>query len=202
MSEMRLVTNVGDRPYTDGYAGTTYLFNPGATQVVPKEAADLWFGDPTVRNEKHRRRREQEYDRLRIRYGGFDDNDIFEENRPRVKVTSIDGETEFTTVLDDPQGDTVHDAIQTVNEHAELVGLIEQQQREVAELREMLKKNMRAEKSMAAAGDLPTDDPEPVPSQAARKRAAKRGASKLPDGLDEAIESVRLDALPVDSPTG
>lgn len=166
--EMRRVTNVGEEPLVDAYDGTHYWIEPGNSAVVPREAVDLWFGDNDLIDGPHRRPRNEELNRLRIRYGANDDEALWEQNQPRVKVATLDGD-ECETVLSDPTGDKVTPASDTVDEKRELWELIETQRRELASLQREFQRTQRAEDAIAD-GELEEDQPVTPTSRKARQR--------------------------------
>lgn len=175
MSDMRRVTNVGEEPLVDAFDGSHYWIEPGRDAVVPLEAVDLWFGDNTMVDEMHRKRRHDEMLRLRVRYGAIDTGDgemsadqLFDKNKPKVKVTTLDGE-ECETVLSDPLGEKVTPAETTVDEKRELWELIEKQQRELESLKREFRREARREDAIAV-GDLEEDEPQTVPSRRARNK--------------------------------
>jgi hypothetical protein len=168
MSDMRRVRNIGEEPLVDAFDGAHYWIEPGKDAVVPLEAVDLWFGDNTFVDEMHRRYRNDEYLRLRIRYGANDDEALWEQNKPKVQVLTLDGD-ELETVLSDPGGDKVTPTETTVDEKRELWQLIEQQQRELNALKRDFQKKTRQDEAVAE-GDLEEDEPQTVPSRRARSK--------------------------------
>ena len=167
MSVVR-VKNLRDETLVDGYDGTTYMIEPGSESVVPLHAAKLWFGDwDTVnRPERALRDRDDEFLRLRQRYGCPDDPAMWEDRKPLVKVTDVDGNDEFTTVIDDPTGTSVEQADVTINEHHDMLAMIRQQSKELETLKKQYQRQTRAEQPDADADE---DAPEPVASKRARR---------------------------------
>jgi hypothetical protein len=169
--EVRRITNEGDLPFADAYSGVQYVVEPGQSAIVPREAVDLWFGDNSTVDTSNRRARSQEIDRLHVRYGAYEDPELWEAAKPRVRVETLDGE--FThTVLSDPHGSHVTEHHGTVSEHEQLVDLIQQQAGELEKMRRELIAMKRADLAQPE-GPPPVDAREPVPSRAARGRGKK-----------------------------
>ncbi len=100
------VTNVGDEDFTDSYANHKYTIKAGSDTFVPFDAACLWLGDPRTQDlgprDKHR---SDEFHRIAFRMGALEaDREDFERVRPKLKVFSQDGQTEYRMVADDPDG--------------------------------------------------------------------------------------------------
>jgi hypothetical protein len=138
------VVNRGDAPYTIMYDSKPYKLMPGEDSFIPFSAACVWFGDPrstgqigAVQNERGIRSyipdRDTEVRRLRAKY----DNQFGDEStiirHPVVEVYAVTGER-ITTVLDDPSGESVNVATQTVTEQGNMVALIQAQQAQIDQL--------------------------------------------------------------------
>tara|TARA_R110000824_G_scaffold14042_8_gene60345 strand:- start:940 stop:1446 length:507 start_codon:yes stop_codon:yes gene_type:complete len=167
MSVVR-VKNLRKTTLVDGYDGTNYAIDAGKSVVVPLEAAKLWFGDWDTANKPERalRVRDDEFKRLTIRYGCADNPAAWEEWKPLVEVSDIDGEETFTTVIDDPTGTSVSKADVTVNEHTDMLEMIRQQSKELNVLKKQYEKEVREEQPESDADE---DTPEPVASKRARR---------------------------------
>lgn len=99
------LVNEGSEPFNMRYGPTQRLaIAPGASLFVNEDVAwhflGRWWTDNS--NPKTRERRE-EYGRLRTLYGAYEDETIWEKNRPRIVAYSPDG-NRITTVVDDPEG--------------------------------------------------------------------------------------------------
>lgn len=102
------VVNVGEKDFVDSYNSERFVIkagDPGGT-FVPWDAAVIWFGNPRAVNNQKYPARDEEYNRILTRYGGFGDIAAWEANRPRVEVFTTDGERLFP-VMDDPEGEKI-----------------------------------------------------------------------------------------------
>lgn len=112
-SDIVRVHNIGEQTLRLRYNNKVTVIEPGQDSIVARENAILHFGNPDAspdrpaKNRSIYNAREEEYHRLRGRYGaaeGKDDAGEYWDKRPRVKVYEQDG-TEWVTVLDDPKGE-------------------------------------------------------------------------------------------------
>jgi hypothetical protein len=88
---------------------------PGGEVVMPWDVFVCFFGDPKARNlSPQRMDRRDAYNRIRFKYGALDDNELWEQNRPRVECYRINGE-QITPLCDDPDGVDVHEATMSVS---------------------------------------------------------------------------------------
>lgn len=168
MSVVR-VTNRRDVVLVDSFYGTTYSVDPKGTAIVPLEAAKLWFGDWDTQNKPERalRERDDEYKRLLIRYGSGDNPVLWEEVKPLVTVTDVDGSDPVTTVIDDPSGTSVSQADVTVDQHQDMLGMIRQQAKDLDRLKKQYADQVRSDQPDADADE---DTPEPVASKRAKRQ--------------------------------
>jgi len=168
MSVVR-VTNRRDVVLVDSFDGTTYSVDPKGTAIVPLEAAKLWFGDWDTQNKPERalRERDDEYKRLLIRYGSGDNPALWEEVKPLVTVTDVDGNDPVTTVIDDPSGTSVSQADVTVDQHQDMLGMIRQQAKDLDRLKKQYADQVRSDQPDADADE---DAPEPVASKRAKRQ--------------------------------
>jgi hypothetical protein len=168
MSVVR-VTNLRDVALVDSYDGTTYSVVPGGQAIVPLQAAKLWFGDWDTKNKPDRamRERDDEHRRLMQRGGCADNPAMWEETKPHVEVTDVDGDDKFITVIDDPTGGAVTQADVTVDEHQDMLGMIRQQAKDLDRLKKQYETTVRSEQPDADADE---DKPEPVASKRARRQ--------------------------------
>lgn len=176
MAELRRVRNLSELPFFDAYGGQHFLIEPGAEALVPLEACDLWFGDNNLRNEVTRNYRNEEWERLKVRYGAYADEALWQEACPKVEVLTVDNEA-IETVLSDPHGTKVHVANPTIDEQTQLVQMIQQQQRDLETLRAEYQRMARSNEALAAGV---TEEDKPVAP--ASRRARNQGK---PLGVEE-----------------
>lgn len=184
---LRRVKNTGNARFIDFYDGAEYLVEPGGEIVVPAVATDLWFGNPTfVNRPPYKMERQAEYQRLLVRYGCHvpppegpgEDRSMF----PQVEVANLNGDRVYT-VLDDPKGERVHLAAQTVSDHQALLDQIKQQSDDIERMKDLYKDLMR--RDAALADGFATEDAPPTGASPS-KRAQTRGKSTVSD-ISEAL---------------
>lgn len=144
------------RPFVDDYASQRYVIEPNGETIVPYFAMVYWLGDPRAvdvgdrNSQPHLQHRTMELDRLQTKYGTYGDSwypqewEINEENSglypssrhrnlPKLEVTSMTGERLFT-VIDDPEGNHLNPATQTVNENRNMAEAVVQMQQQIQAL--------------------------------------------------------------------
>lgn len=101
------VTNTGDTPFIDKFDGQKFRVEPHSDTLVPFDAICLWMGNPGARDiDAKRRDRTDEFGRLRVRYGVYEHEHLWETARPHLEVTTLEGER-ILTVAEDPEGRAV-----------------------------------------------------------------------------------------------
>lgn len=162
------VTNNGTNDVTIGWDSKYHTIRASETKFVPAEAVINAFGDPRSSQSQRSVKTEggesavipsrlQEVRRLRLLYGGGgvgDDSNFNFVDIPSVSVETLEGE-KIPTVLDDPKGDTVNAATQTVSESNDLMAIISRQQKQIQLL---LEQTGIDEKAHASEEELPTDE--------------------------------------------
>ena len=131
------VTNTGQEEFRDMYASTPYRIPPGAAVVVPWHAATNWCGDPWLRNVGDKRHRDDEYARLRTRYGAYNKDDVWEANRPKVEVYDLNDER-VLMVVDDPSGNLSEPPSLSGDQGQYLLEYVERQQKQIDAMRAQL----------------------------------------------------------------
>lgn len=82
--------------------------------ILAWEIVVFWMGNPAMTNKNARQKdRTKEYDRIRVLFGAYYEDDVWERNRPPLEVFDLEGSRIFM-VADDPEGATVTQASQTV----------------------------------------------------------------------------------------
>lgn len=139
--------NVGPTDFLGVYASQRYPIPAGTRTIVPYFAMCLWMGDPRAVDVNDRDRyRLWEWERLRTKYGAYDDMAAWEANKPKLVATSLAGEV-LVTVVDDPEGD--HLKSSTVN--------VAEQQSIRDAMRAMQANIQRLEAELARTQGLPTN---------------------------------------------
>lgn len=161
------------------YAGARYNIPPGTEVFAPYEAAVLWLGDPTLIDEGVRKPRRDEYNRLCVKYGVYENSHLMDTQGPTLKVYSLDGQA-IPMLIDDPDGDSVTPDVQTKRENEDLRAAIERQANQLRLLEKRLQRN-------GADGEVVGDATADAPPEA-RGPAEPRVGVLGPDAVDTPIE--------------
>lgn len=172
--EVVRVHNEADKEFRGSYDGQRYVIPAGGAVIVPTEACWHWCGrqwlidEPPLKLERTR-----EMERLRLYYGAhFNDPDKtveekWEQNKPKLSVTTMDGER-FVTMLDDPLGKEVSPASQTVAERNLLSEQVDKLRRELAAMQGRLNSVERGEDQPDE--EVPEDSATSIPTGPRRGR--------------------------------
>jgi len=108
------VRNTAPVPFRQRFLREWYTIQPGTDAILPWDVFVAFFGDPSLQNHgPNRKDREESYKRLRFKYGSLEDNELWEQNRPRVECYRMNGER-IVPLVDDPEGTNVHQSAMTV----------------------------------------------------------------------------------------
>lgn len=98
--------NSSTKDFANEYEFKKYLIVGGTDAWLPAGCVVCWLGDPealTVRNNKPTEERYNEVRRIRTMYGAYDDDQLWDENKPSLEVYTSAGERVYTPA-DDPLG--------------------------------------------------------------------------------------------------
>jgi len=96
--------NDSPKPFRMRYLTVEYLIQPDDDLVVPWEVMVSFLGSPDTQNYGPRRMdRKNVYEKLRVKYGAYWDDDLWEQNKPHLSAYRVTGE-KLITVVDDPDG--------------------------------------------------------------------------------------------------
>lgn len=96
--------NDSTKPFRMRYLTLEYLIQPDDELVVPWEVMVSFLGSPDAQNLGPRRMdRKNVYEKLRVKYGAYHDDAVWEINKPQLSAYRVTGER-LTTVVDDPDG--------------------------------------------------------------------------------------------------
>lgn len=139
------------------YGKQVYMIPAHATMYVPYFAMVLYMGDPrSVDIDASRRYRTEEYARLRGKYGAYQDDELWEQNRPKLTCRTLEGEP-ITTVVDDPFGKDLTAVSESVTQRE----FLEQQIAQMAETQRRMQSELELQKQQLAArldADLSPED--------------------------------------------
>ncbi len=169
MDEVVSVTNAGAEPFVGHHLGQRIIIAPGETaDIVKREAAILWFGDPSaidhVKDGKEIDSRTRECERLDARYGVFsirrDEAQITptrtrEEAWPKVRVSKIGGKETYRMVVNDPEGSDLQPQNETKGERSLLMNEINEMKKRLERYEAQAARGI-SEPEGAAAVDAPT----------------------------------------------
>lgn len=154
------VTNLAKEDFRDTFCNQEYVIPAGKTGIVPDDACSLWFGHSTLLDQDREPLRRQEFERLKIRYGAYDDVDLWEREKPLVTVEDIEG-NKITTVIEDPTGETISPAPALNTDLQVLEEEVRKQQRQIGLLMEELERRKGQESALQV--ELPKDEPGSAP---------------------------------------
>ncbi len=158
--------------FTLGFDGREYTVKRGARVWVPFWAAVNAFGDPRsgpvvvpIKDSQSGETlgwipdRRSEVGRLRLYYGLHADNyQRFDDiSIPNVAVYDVNNEP-VTMVIHDPEGNSVTQATQTVDDRRQLLEVLDKQQEQIDQLR----RELGIESEIAKEDELPADDLSPA----------------------------------------
>lgn len=105
MATIVRIKNPTRSTFTAKYDGEAYTVPAGSESIVPIGAMITWAGDPSLRNHNARQKfRSEEVTRLHTKYGAYENEKLWERNKPKVEFYTMDGER-IWTVVDDPDGE-------------------------------------------------------------------------------------------------
>lgn len=107
--ELCRIVNKGKVPFVSKWEGNKFTIKPGSEIMVTRDAANRWTGNATVFDDGKVNARREEYNRLRVLYGAYENDTKWEENQPHLAVYDLDG-NRIITVIDDPEGTQVQPA--------------------------------------------------------------------------------------------
>lgn len=158
-----MAVNEGEGAVTLMYDSRTYRLEPSKAVPMPFAAACLWFGDPRASESVQSLRdarglvafipdRDTEVRRLRAKY----DNQMGDERvitgAPSVSLYSIPENERIYTVLDDPDGDRVIESSTTIQDQADLLAMVNRQQKQIELLTQAITSNQQTGFSPVAPG--------------------------------------------------
>lgn len=173
--------NNGDQTFVGKYARVTYTIPPGAQKVIPFVAACLWFGDPyAVDIDKKRQNRHREYERLRVKYGIYEHENLLHLLPTHIDIFDVETGEQITTLAQDPEGHSLGGAIGTETGERNTQQAISRLEAELAALKASQAGPLDDEAQVDP--DLVDAAPEAKPAKKAKRTTA--GAKKTNDGVD------------------
>lgn len=183
--------NDGDKLFSQKYGGVRYQIPAGGEAIVPYMAMCLWLGHPdAVDMDKKRRFRTQEFQRLCVKWGIYEHHDLVDERFPKVSAWSIIDNTEYITVVKDPDGKHLTPDVQTKAERDRMQTQLVAMQAQIAMLQAQMEQNAKEQAAEIAAGDTRTDQPSQRPEL----------TIPIPDDEDSTDDGIQGDDAMVDRP--
>lgn len=181
------VKNVGVKPHTFKWQKARYKIKPGDMGFVPYYAMVLSCGDPRtidVPGDPRKAFRTDEFRRLCVKYGIYENHQLFPQLVPQLEVSTIQGER-ITTVLEDPFGESNSEVTQNVLEQQALQANVSMLNDKIAELTAQLA-------HLSAGG------------QSTVTGAAEQveGADGQVEGADQSAGDAQAASPPVERPSG
>lgn len=159
--QMVQLVNRTDTDWIGQYARIKYECKAGGHRIfVPYHAMCYWFGHPDafdVPGDRLRQFRLEEFDRLKVLYGTYDDLEAFHEQKPQVELYSVETGERLITVKDDPEGRHLTPAVQSTTQQEALERAVRQMQEQVTRLNSELAVLKGEDESMTAADRIATD---------------------------------------------
>lgn len=94
------IRNVGTTVWEDGFDGRRYRIPVGAEVYLPAGAAMTWLGDWNARDDGRNQDRFAEQERLRMRYGAYENDALWGQVKPQLEVYTTD-DVRIPCVVDD-----------------------------------------------------------------------------------------------------
>lgn len=135
------VINEGDEPFTARYLTRMYSLPPGGRTILPWEVMVNFLGNPYAVNAPGRMDRQLFYKHLRVKYGAYDDDSAWETNKPRLAAYSLSTGERYKTVVDDPEGSTLHAAVTSMADQAAIQAQMAAMESRMKVLQQMLMDN-------------------------------------------------------------
>lgn len=178
------VLNKGSEDFKGQYDRDTYTIPAGSEGIAPWDAVCLWLGDPRATDTGVQKNRLEEYRRLTSKFGVYDEQDQFEDARPKLEVYRLNG-TRVTMLAEDPFGppvDVFGDTGGTVDTQTQ----ISQLQAMVNELKERVGDGPLPDVSEVGAGPDTDDDGNELPTDSASNISTTQPAmgDSNPTGFD------------------
>ncbi len=203
------VKNIGSSPFKSKYDSESYTVPPGSESLVPYAAMILWAGNPDARNiDARQRNRTLEVNRIRVKYGAYENEEKWAVNKPSLEFHTMDGER-IWTVMDDPEGDHTNPLLNDEQSSSNIATQLSNVQTQLASVMEMIStgKLVLADGADSTNVDDAADaakvaDPMPptIPSSLTPSLAKGTTPPVLPDGPPLAKAEPADDAS--DSPSG
>lgn len=166
VGEVWRIRNVGTHEFKDSYNGNVYRAAVGSDTIVPVEAGILWLGNPNTRDIDPRRLdRTNEFKRLRVRYGAYDNLDqpqgvtpMWDNVKPKVEAFTLDGDR-VLTVVDDPFGELTAPVELTHQERISDNAMVTALQSQMAEMQSTINQLLGKENEDPDSDPAHTDAP-------------------------------------------
>lgn len=157
-ASMVQIKNVGVTDFVKEYHVDKIRIPAGQSMIVMWDIMVYWLGNPALTDASIRERdRTREVNRLRVLYGAYDDDAVWEVNKPKLEVYQLTGERVWT-VVDDPDGEHVTPASQSMAYAQTYEAQIALMQKQIDALQAMMQQQAAVTPALAATPVAPTSD--------------------------------------------
>lgn len=164
------IVNRTNEPWSDKWGGVTFTcpaMSPAGVPgriFVPFYAMCYWFGHPDAFDhptDRNKRYRLEEYERLQVYYGVYDDGlEAFLARTPNVELFTDMGDP-IITVKDDPAGKHLTPAVQSEQQQELIQQTLAKLTAEVARLQGVVQQQEAEREALATGGHVGSDAPAP-----------------------------------------
>ncbi len=158
------IVNPTDEDFVGRYLTNRIVIKAKTNSFLPWEYMVYWMGNPDARDIDHRRRfREDEVKRIRTLYGAYFDEELWEQNKPRIEAYDGEG-NRIITPVEDPKGDMVNAS--PITAPASQEALVHQQLAAQTNIIDQLRKQVDAlsRANQASQHDVNTDSNPLIPT--------------------------------------
>lgn len=177
--------NAGSEPFQDTYANRPFRILPGEEIIVPFYAAVYWFGNPYSVDTDKARDRTDEWKRMRVKYGVYDDLTALETNMPKVEMYDANTNERLYHVIDDPDGNRNRPDTPNLNDVDQLKQQLLIMQKNQEQLMKMLDQQVQQDMAIANAKMDTTETPEHTPDATPVTSTSKIDLTNVPQSLDD-----------------
>lgn len=186
------IRNVGDTDFVKDYHIDMITIPAHGESFVMWEVMVYWLGNPALTDESIRsKQRTREYERLRVLYGAYENDLLWEANRPRLEVRTLDDQR-IHTVVDDPEGKYVMPAQQTVAGAASYEAQIAALQRQLGALQTLVEQGQPPVGAQQPMPPIPMDAQKvagpAIPTPPAAPPASVAGLATPGSGITNPLE--------------
>lgn len=179
------LNNTGDKELVIPHRGDKYVIQPGASKVIPYDAAASLFGDPRHKDSDKDPARRRCYEHVRAMhnfYIGWDTEDIWEnEKMPRFDAFDLETDEQIFFVVHDPLGQRTYNAAQPLGgstDQAILAATIADMEKRIAALTNTLATYEKSREPEIVVVDEHSDETNALPKPKATEDKVSKDAPR------------------------